>query len=42
MPTPKPGMEVVKGLGGIGIDRSQKNDLVNFVANNLPKKISVL
>jgi hypothetical protein len=31
---------VVKGLGGI-IDRSQKNDLVNFVANSLQRKISV-
>ena len=28
---------VVKGLGGIGIDRSQKNDLVNFVANEFKK-----
>ena len=24
---------IVKALGGIGIDRSQKNDLVNFVKN---------
>ena len=29
---------VVKGLGGIGIDRSQKNDLVNFVANQFAKE----
>ncbi|WP_262148280.1 1-acyl-sn-glycerol-3-phosphate acyltransferase [Chryseobacterium foetidum] len=28
---------VVKGLGGIGIDRSQKNDLVNFVAKQFEK-----
>lgn len=28
---------VVKSLGGIGIDRSQKNDLVNFVANEFKK-----
>ena len=28
---------LVKGLGGIGIDRSQKNDLVNFVANEFKK-----
>ena len=27
----------MKGLGGIGIDRSQKNDLVNFVANEFKK-----
>ncbi|SDD87466.1 1-acyl-sn-glycerol-3-phosphate acyltransferase [Riemerella columbipharyngis] len=29
---------IVKGLGGIGIDRSQKNDLVNFVANLFEKE----
>ncbi|CEJ71451.1 Acyltransferase [Chryseobacterium oranimense G311] len=29
---------VVKGLGGIGIDRSQKNDLVNFVARQFEKE----
>lgn len=29
---------VVKGLGGIGIDRSQKNDLVNFVAKEFEKE----
>lgn len=29
---------LVKGLGGIGIDRSQKNDLVNFVANQFKKE----
>jgi hypothetical protein len=29
---------VVKGLGGIGIDRSQKNDLVNFVAKQFEKR----
>lgn len=28
---------LVKGIGGIGIDRSQKNDLVNFVANEFKK-----
>lgn len=28
---------IVKGLGGIGIDRSQRNDLVNFVANEFKK-----
>lgn len=28
---------VVKALGGIGIDRSQKNDLVSFVANEFKK-----
>ncbi|WP_407405019.1 1-acyl-sn-glycerol-3-phosphate acyltransferase [Chryseobacterium sp.] len=28
---------IVRGLGGIGIDRSQKNDLVNFVANEFKK-----
>lgn len=29
---------VVKALGGIGIDRSQKNDLVNFVAKEFQKE----
>lgn len=29
---------IVKGLGGIGIDRSQKNDLVNFVAQQFAKE----
>jgi len=29
---------IVKGLGGIGIDRSQKNDLVNFVAREFEKE----
>lgn len=29
---------IVKSLGGIGIDRSQKNDLVNFVANQFKKE----
>lgn len=29
---------LVKGLGGIGIDRSQKNDLVNFVAKQFEKE----
>ncbi|GEN73727.1 MULTISPECIES: 1-acyl-sn-glycerol-3-phosphate acyltransferase [Chryseobacterium] len=29
---------LVKGLGGIGIDRSQKNDLVNFVARQFEKE----
>lgn len=29
---------IVKKLGGIGIDRSQKNDLVNFVANEFRKE----
>lgn len=29
---------VVKGLGGVGIDRSQKNDLVNFVAKQFEKE----
>jgi len=28
---------IVKSLGGIGIDRSQKNDLVKFVANEFEK-----
>ncbi|CAA7386307.1 hypothetical protein CHRY9393_00600 [Chryseobacterium fistulae] len=28
---------IVKGLGGIGIDRSQKNDLINFVATQFEK-----
>ena len=28
---------LVKSLGGIGIDRSQKNDLVNFVKNEFEK-----
>lgn len=28
---------IVKSIGGIGIDRSQKNDLVNFVANEFKK-----
>lgn len=28
---------IVKGLGGIGIDRSQRNDLVNFVKNEFAK-----
>lgn len=28
---------IVRGLGGIGIDRSQRNDLVNFVANEFKK-----
>lgn len=28
---------LVKAIGGIGIDRSQKNDLVNFVANEFKK-----
>ncbi len=28
---------IVKAIGGIGIDRSQKNDLVNFVANEFKK-----
>ncbi|MCD1118326.1 1-acyl-sn-glycerol-3-phosphate acyltransferase [Chryseobacterium turcicum] len=29
---------LVRGLGGIGIDRSQKNDLINFVANEFKKE----
>lgn len=29
---------LVKNLGGIGIDRSQKNDLVNFVAKQFEKE----
>ena len=29
---------IVKSLGGIGIDRSQKNDLVNFVAGQFAKE----
>lgn len=29
---------VVKGLGGIGIDRKQNNDLVNFVAEEFEKE----
>lgn len=29
---------IVKSLGGIGIDRSQKNDLVNFVASQFAKE----
>lgn len=29
---------IVKGLGGIGIDRSQKNDLVNFVAKQFERE----
>lgn len=29
---------VIKSLGGIGIDRSQKNDLVNFVAKQFEKE----
>lgn len=29
---------IVKALGGIGIKRSQKNDLVNFVANHFKKE----
>lgn len=29
---------VVKGLGGIGIDRSQRNDLVNFVDEQFKKE----
>ena len=28
---------IVKGIGGIGIDRSQKNNLVQFVANEFKK-----
>lgn len=28
---------LVRGLGGIGIDRTQKNDLINFVANEFKK-----
>lgn len=28
---------IVKAIGGVGIDRSQKNDLVNFVANEFKK-----
>lgn len=28
----------VRGLGGIGIDRSQKNDLINFVAKEFKKE----
>lgn len=28
---------IVRGLGGIGIDRSQRNDLVNFIANEFKK-----
>ncbi|MFY1047625.1 1-acyl-sn-glycerol-3-phosphate acyltransferase [Chryseobacterium sp. GP-SGM7] len=28
----------VRSLGGIGIDRSQKNDLINFVANEFKKE----
>lgn len=28
---------LIRGLGGIGIDRSQKNDLVNFVAQQFKK-----
>lgn len=28
---------IVKGLGGVGIDRSQKNDLVKFVVNEFKK-----
>lgn len=30
--------DLVKALGGIGIDRSQKNDLVNFVAKQFEKE----
>lgn len=29
---------IVKAIGGIGIDRSQKNDLVNFVAKQFEKE----
>lgn len=29
---------IVKALGGIGIDRSQRNDLINFVANEFKKE----
>ncbi|MEC5393898.1 1-acyl-sn-glycerol-3-phosphate acyltransferase [Bergeyella sp. RCAD1439] len=29
---------LVRGLGGIGIDRSQRNDLVNFVARQFEKE----
>lgn len=29
---------IIKSLGGIGIDRSQKNDLVNFVASHFEKE----
>ena len=29
---------IVKSLGGVGIDRAQKNDLVNFVAEELRKE----
>ncbi len=29
---------IVKSIGGIGIDRSQKNDLVNFVAKQFEKE----
>ena len=29
---------VVRGIGGIGIDRSQRNDLVNFVAKQFEKE----
>jgi len=29
---------LVKGLGGVGIDRSQRNDLVNFVAREFEKE----
>jgi 1-acyl-sn-glycerol-3-phosphate acyltransferase len=32
---------LIKGLGGIGIDRSQRNDLINFVKENSIKIISV-
>ena len=28
---------IVKALGGVGIDRSQRNDLVNFVKMNLKR-----
>ena len=28
---------IVKALGGVGIDRSQKNDLINFVVNEFKK-----
>jgi 1-acyl-sn-glycerol-3-phosphate acyltransferase len=28
---------IVKALGGVGVDRSQKNDLINFVVNEFKK-----
>lgn len=33
---------IIKSIGAIGIDRSQKNDLINVIAREFEKTISVL